>query len=124
MLYSPAFGGTLLCPTAGDSDWLRNCDPNRGEGVNRSSERGPSATPHSPNTPGGGPNVPGGSPIAGDPGTPGNPGGPGGCTANCGPGTPPGKGKGNPGNDKNVGKAGEDPNGKGKGPTGSRGKNH
>lgn len=44
-------------------------------------------------------------------------------------GTPPddgggNPGLGNPGNDKNVGKAGENPNGKGFGPTGSRGKRH
>jgi len=112
--------------------FLGSCkpEPNRGAGVNgRGADNGPSPNHDLPGGPQPG-HVPGGDPIAGgDPGGGGGGGTPGcpsceptpGCTS-CPPG--PGGGRGNPGNDKPVGRAGEDPNGKGKGPTGSRGKNH
>lgn len=104
-----------------------SCDSNRGEGVNRGRNNDPSVNNDLP----GSPNVPGGPPIAGGPGGGGTPtplggggggaGGGGGCVTNCGPGGP---GLGNPGNDKARGRAGENPNGKGFGPTGRRGKNN
>ena len=105
-----------------------SCDSNRGEGVNRGRSDGPSINNDLPDDP----NVPGGPPIAGNPGDGGTPtptggggggaGGGGGCVTNCGPGGGPGLG--NPGNDKGVGRAGENPNGRPFGPTGRRGKNN
>jgi hypothetical protein len=107
-LFFPVVGhaGTLLCPQdMSGGQFVRDCDSNRGAGVNHRSGNPGFGSPGDPGDPGTptprSPN--GGNPIAGNPGggitppgdDPDDP--PGGCTSNCGPGTPPGKGKKNNG---------------------------